>query len=55
MCLEELNYEKLIQCKSIWYEVVGKTNDDGFLKAQKMEYHETQPKALNIGLSQATS
>jgi YesN/AraC family two-component response regulator len=39
---EELQFDKLINWKSIGYEMVGKANDGKEKKAQKVEYHETQ-------------
>jgi hypothetical protein len=39
ICPRELQFDKLIEQKSIRYEVVGKINEGGEKKAQKLEYH----------------
>jgi hypothetical protein len=44
--LKELVSNKLVQWKSIGYEVLKKTDDGRDKKVQKLEYHESQPKAL---------
>ncbi len=46
ICPRELQCDKLINWKSIGYEMVGKIDDGKDKKAQKVEYHETQPQEL---------